>query len=224
MSGDAISSKGIQMFLSKGTPDKATVVPTAITKAKPAHVTAPDPGAPVSAYAVGQLVEFHGTGFPELDELLFTVAAPIAGGFSAFGSDTTASTGSLAATGATIDVYSASSMLPMCLNNIAFNLTAAGTINVGTYCNPTATMPSTPTGIGTMTLGGWINVADPAYAELLHAVDDGLARIFTITLPQGQGQIISTLILTEVTWALPLDGGMAYTATGTLTTKPRHLF
>ena len=80
------------------------------------------------------------------------------------------------------------------------------------------------TGAGTATLGGWIDKDDPAYAELLLAQEDTLPRVFSIVLPQGQGEIIAPIIVSGVTWDIPLEGGMAFTASATLQSRPRHLF
>ena len=211
------------MYLTKGAPLMATIVPTAIVVGNPTQVTAPAPTGPVLAYAVGQVVVCRDTGFPELDDKFFTIASVTAGGFALLGADTTGSTGVLSAA-PEMDVYDAADMLKMCLNNMAFNLTTPSTIAAGTYCNPSATLPGTPTTVGTMTLGGWIDVDDEAYAELLKANDDGLQRVLTIMLPQQQGEIVAPLALSSGTWALPLDGGMGFTATADLAAEPRHLF
>jgi hypothetical protein len=227
MSAEAKSSKGVRMYISKGGAAPATVVPTAITKANPAEVTAPDPvGAP---YAVGQIVYCRDTGFPELDGKYFTIAtlvgtAPDYTGFSLLGANTINSTGTLGAN-AEMDIIDSADLISMCLNNFAFALETPGTIPAGTYCNPSATLPASSTEPGTVTLGGWIDVDDPAYAELLAAEVDGESRVFSIVLPQDQGEIIAPIsVITGITWDIPLDGGMAFTATGNLAAKPRHLF
>lgn len=228
MSAEAKSSKGVAMYISTGDAGVSTVVPTAITKANPAEVTAPAPTGDVTAYALQQVVYARDTGFPELDEKYFTIkaligTAPDYTGFTLLGANTTDSDGVLSAI-AEMDVYDSTDMVKMCLNNFAFNLETPGTTPAGTYCNPTATLPATATGVGTATLGGWIDVSDPAYVELLKAEDDGKKRVFSIVLPQDQGQIVAALYITGITWDIPLDGGMAFTATGNLAAKPRHLF
>lgn len=224
MSDAAKSSKGVAMYLSKGGAVPATVVPTAISAANPTEVTAPAPTTPAQPFAVGQVVYFRDSGFPELDEKYFTIGALVAGtGFTLLGSDTTGSTGALGPA-PEMDVYDNADLIKMCLNNFAFNLETPGTIPAGTYCNPTATLPATATGVGTTTLGGWIDKDDPAYRELLKAEEDGLVRVFLIALPQAQGEIVASLIVTGITWDIPMEGGMAFTATGNLQKKPRHLF
>lgn len=175
------------------------------------------------AFAMGQIIQCIDTGFAELDNRYFSIDTVTEDGFTMLGADTTDSTGALIPN-PEMTLYDTSNMVRMCLNNFAFNLETPGTVAAGTYCNPTATLPSTPTSIGTATLGGWIDVDDPAYAELLKAEDDGEDRVFSIVLPQGQGEIVAALSITGVTWEIPLEGGMAFTATGNLSAKPRHLF
>lgn len=228
MSAEAKSSKGVAMYLSVGKATVGTTKPTAITKADPAEVTAPAPsGGP--PFALNQIVYCRDTGFTELDDLYFVIdtlvedATPAVIGFTMLGADTTDSTGVLGPL-AEMDVYDNSDLVKMCLNNFAFNLETPGTIPAGTYCNPTATLPATATGVGSATLGGWIDVDDPAYKELLKAEADGEKRVFAIVLPLEQGQIVAALTITGITWDIPLEGGMAFTATGTLAAKPRHLF
>jgi hypothetical protein len=307
MSGEAISSKGVAMYLSVGDAVTATVIPTGITKAKPTAVTAPPPAAipgqpigiltvaagaatvltvspadyaligatitlaggvgewtalngaqtvtktvantftvpvdssafvdPVPApgsisgtlpsvpgvYNIGDIVVPKDTGFRELDGSYFVIQTVTVDGFTMLGADTSQSTGSLAP-GATMEIFRVNAIVKMCLNNFAFNLETPGTVAAGTYCNPQATLPATATAVGTATLGGWIDKSDPAYQELLKAEMDGYDRVFVIALPQNQGVIIAAMVITGVTWDIPLEGGMAFTASGNLSTKPKHLF
>lgn len=225
MNGEAKSSKGVTMYLSKAAGGVATVKPTAITKADPPTITAPAPTGDVTAYAVGQIVHFRDTGLPELDGKFFTISELVAStGFKVLGANTTDSTGTFNTTLAEVDVYDSADLLKLCLNNFAFNLETPGTVPAGTYCNPSATLPAIATAVGTATLGGWIDVEDPAYEELLLAADDGIERVFSIVLPQAQGEIIAPLTVVNVTWDIPLEGGMAFTANANLNERPRHLF
>src|SRR5688572_20829604 len=113
MVAEAKSSKDVRMYLSDGSPPE-TAVPTAISKAAPALITATPPAA--GAWTLGAPVMFQGTGFPELDNHFFTVGAPTATGFEATGSDTTDSTGTLASAGAEVLVYDNTDLTPLCLS------------------------------------------------------------------------------------------------------------
>jgi hypothetical protein len=228
MTAVAKSSEGVAMYLSVGAAVPATVEPTAITAADPTEVTAAPPVAPAQPFALQQVVFCRDTGFPELDDKYFTIAsligtAPDITGFTLLGADTEDSAGVLGPI-AEMDVYASDDMVKMCLNNFTFNLTAPSSTPAGTYCNPTATLSAPPTSVGTATLLGWIDVDDPAYVELLKAEDDGETRVFTIVLPDNQGQIVAALVITGITWTIPLTGGMGFTASADLKAKPRHLF
>ena len=305
--GDALSSDGTVMYLSKGGAVSFTVVPTAISKANPTKVTAPPPattnpppitvqtvaagvatsmtlsaddyarlGASVTlAGGVGEWAELNGVqtatktgsntftvavdssafvdpvpptgtitgtlpavpgafrlgdivvprdvGFAELDGSYFVIKEVLPDGFTMLGADTSASAGVLSPI-AEMDIYQVQDIVKACLNNFAFNLETPGTISAGTYCNPQFTLPSTATGVGTATLGGWINKDDPAYQEILKAKKDKLTRVFLIVLAQAQGVIIAPLVITGTTWEIPLEGGMAFTSTANLKAEPVHLF
>lgn len=312
MSGDAISSKGVAMYLSKGAALPYIAEPTAISKAAPTVITAPaatppqlpitvlsitagattsfgvsaadfekltdagatpnvtfagfaggwaaangvkvaTPGAPGSnaftvpvnstgfgaapatstitstvegaplVLAVGQIVRVNNSGFAALDGKLFTIGAVGAGNFSLVGADTTLSPGNMSGD-AEVEIYDSTDLVRLCLTTFAFNPETPGTVAVGTYCNPSATLPAVATSAGTATLGGWIDKDDLGYRELVLAAQDTVERIFSIVLPQTQGEIIAPITFSQLAWEIPLDGGMAFTANGALGSAPVHLF
>lgn len=220
MSGDAISSKGVAMYLTKGAAEPTVVEPTAITKAAPAVISAVAPGA-----AVGQLVRVNNSGFTSLDGKLFSVSAVDAGAgtFTLLGSDTTDEPGAMS-DDAEVEMWDATDLVRLCLTSFTFNPETPGTTSVGTYCNPSATLPAVATSAGTATLGGWIDKDDAGYKELVLAAKDAAQRIFSIVLPQAQGEIVAPISFSNIAWDIPLDGGMAFTANGALGSAPVHLF
>jgi hypothetical protein len=224
MVAEAKSSKDVRMYLSDGT-DPLMVVPTSITRARPAVISAA--AAPPGGWLLGAPVTFQGTGFPELDNHYFTIGNPdeVAFTFEAVGSDTTNSTGVLATAGAEVLMYDNADLTPLCLSSFVYNLEVAGTTNVGTYCNPKATLPATAGAPGTLTIGGYIDVQDSAYPAVYAAVRDGNERVLSILLGQDQGEIIQAVIIASITWDIPMgDGGMAWTATANLKTLPEHVW
>lgn len=313
MSGDAISSKGVAMYLTKGAVPPYTVKPTAISKSKPAVLTVPaatppeinfrvtsiakgatttfgvsaddfaamkaagatpsvtfdgftgawavlngtqvatmgadgsnqftvavdssafvDPvpdvntvnstyTGPALVYAVGQLVRVSNSGFVSLDGKVFSISATSAGSITLLGSDTSAERGNMS-TDVSVEIWDSSQLVRLCLTGFTFNPETPGTTNVGTYCNPSATLPQVAVSAGTATLNGWIDKNDPGYVELIEAADDATQRIFSIVLPQNQGEIVAPITLSQIAWDIPLEGGMAFTATGALGAAPRHLF
>jgi hypothetical protein len=216
----AKSTKGINVYLSDGT-DPTKLVPTAITKAAPAVVTVAD----VSALTVGDPATVVKTGFSEIDGKTYVVGNidDTANTFELIGSDTSASTGSLASS-PEIDVYLAADSVKLCLSELTFNPETPGTIAVGTFCDPSATLPATATGAGTATLSGFVDVSDPGYTALLDAEEDGKTRMLSMVLPQDQGYIVAPITISAVTWATPLEGGIGFTATGALGSKPVHRY
>lgn len=224
MVAEAKSSKDVRMYLSDGTAPKAVAV-TAATRAAPAVITV-GPTA-IADFALGAPVYFQGTGIPELDNHFFTVGEvePTAGTFEATGSDTSASTATIATAGAEVLLYDNTDLTPLCLSSFAYNLETPGTVSVGTYCNPQASLPATAGAPGTMTLSGYIDVQDSAYPAVYKAVKDGKTRVLSILLGQGQGEIIQAVNLSSMTWDIPMgDGGMAWTATANLKTAPEHVW
>lgn len=313
MSGDAISSKGVAMYLTKGSAEPYVTTPTAISKTAPAVVTAPIPTPPqldlvpldvdagatttvhVSAtdfatltaqgatpnvtfagfvgdwapmngtkvatpgaagsnlitvpvasaaftpaepdmgnatmtvegkplvLAIGQLVRVRESGFTSMDGQLFSISAIGSGTFTLLGSDNTDARGNLS-TDARVDIWDSSDLVRLCLTAFTFNPETPGTTAVGTYCNPSATLPAVATSAGTATLTGWIDKNDPGYRELIKAAKDAVQRIFSIVLPQDQGEIVAPITFSSIAWDIPLDGGMGFTGTGALGSNPVHLF
>jgi hypothetical protein len=315
-SGDAISSKGVAMYLTKADVPPYTAVPTAVSKSKPTVITlsgtptAPDveiavlaltPGAvtqvltdpsafnliksqgegnasvtfsgfvdtwtpmngtfiaeplpegsssfaieldsstftpdpdltnvkatlelaPIGTLTPGMIVRPMDTGFPEIDAKPFPIGAVDGQMITLEGSDTSKSSGSFNSIDGYVQIWNGAGMVRLCLTGFTFNPETPGTNNVGTYCNPSATLPSVATSAGTATLSGWIDKDNLGYQELVDAADDAVERIFSIVLPQDQGEIIAPITFSSMTWDIPLDGGMAFTATGALGANPRHVF
>jgi hypothetical protein len=218
MSAKAYSTKGLKIWF--GDAIVTTVTPTAITKAKPAVVTA-------AAMTVvnGDVAYMASTGFPELDGKYFTIGAATATSMTLLGSNTTSSAGTLAAT-PKIEVTEKTDLIDLgCLaKTIVFNSDAPASIAAGTYCDPSLAIASPIRPPSTIEITGNINIADPAYKELLDGVDDGLTRVVDIVLPFGQGDIIAPSVTTVVNWDLPVDGVQGFSATMSCTTAPAHRF
>lgn len=213
----ATSTKGLMITITKNPSTSTPHTPTAITKASPAVATLAD----TTGIAAGDLIVAEATGFPELDGKTFVAGAVAASTVELLGSDTTGSAGSLGAT-PILNVTSASAQTPMCLATIDPAVEAPGTTSVGTFCDPSATIPAVAQA-GTLTMTGFVELVE-YYEELLKAEADGVERVITITLPQNLGYIIVNAIIGSVGWQLPIDGAVGFTATGAMTTKPRHVF
>lgn len=217
------SSKGVVMYLSDGTDPLMDPI-TAVTTGNPTVLTVTQTGTGSGIVTVGSVVQVIDSGYPELDGKYFPVSAVAGDQVTLVGADSTGSTGTYRPT-AMLKVWSGAAMTKLCLSSFAFNTETPAAVSVGTYCDPSASIPGSVSTAGTVTLGGFIDKDDPGYVEILEAVEDGLERVFSIILPQSQGEIIAPLTLSAVTWDIPLsDGGMAFTATGALGSSPVHRF
>jgi hypothetical protein len=218
MPAKAYSTKGLKILLGDGSAPVA-LVPTAITSAKPANVTV------ANTLADGDTVYCANTGFPELDGKWFVIGGASATEFDLIGSDTTGSTGSLAAA-PSIEAYPAADAADeSCLfKGITFNQDAPAAVQAGTYCDPSLAVTSPVVPPATIVFTGNVNVADPAYRELIDAQNDGLTRTLDIVLPFGQGDIIAPVVVSIVTWDMPVDGVQGFSATMTCASRPQHVF
>lgn len=217
----AVSTKGLSVYLHKGGVAATELIPTAITKAKPAVVTV----AAATGLTKGDVVKLDTTGFKELDGKTFVIGTvdTTANTFELIGADTTASTGVLGAN-PKAHVYKAADQIKLCLSSIDFSTEQGGSVGVGTFCDPSASIATPPATAGSVTMAGYIDKADLGYGELLKAVEDGASRMLQIVLPQDQGYIVAPLSLSSLGWTTPLEGAIGFTASGSLSSKPVHLF
>ena len=221
----ARNTKGVQICVVKDGVTALTITPTAVSKAKPATVTA------ANTLANGDLVKLasDSTGLSEIDGKVWVVDNVSGTGFDLVGSDTTAATGTFAA-GTAIDGYPATDMQCLCLGSFSIAQATGGgdnNISVATFCDPTATVPSPipagATGGGSFSFTGYIDTTAADYPVLLDLVESGDATIMRITLPQ-HGYIVAPTVFTELTWDVPVDGAMGYSGSGTFSSKPRHIW
>ena len=214
----AKSTKGLTVHMTKAAATPTTLTPTAITKASPAVVSVADTTGIIS----GNVVAMSGTDFPELDGKTFIVNIVDATDFELLGADTTDSTAALGGT-PVADVYDEADMVLICLSALTQNATEPATVSTGTYCDPTTSIPSAVIEAGTLTLDGYVDVDSADYQELILAEEDGLSREIRVTLPDN-GYLIAPMVVSLITWDLPIDGAIGYSGTGVLGSKLRHVF
>jgi hypothetical protein len=221
----AYSTKGTQVCVLKGAATATSVVPTAITKAAPAVVTV----ASTAGLVRGDLVSIPATGttgstgFTELDGKSWIVGTVTGTTFTLLGSDTKASTATLAA-GASLRIFNDTDFDCLCLSSITFNPESANNVSVATFCDPTATIPSQVVGSGTVDIAGFVDIADAGYKELIEAYKDGKARDWRIRLGNDQGYIMLNGILSALNVDIPIDGATGFTGSIALSSRYRHLF
>ena len=212
----AVSTKGVEIYLSKGTATPTTVTYTAVTKAKPAVVTGTTTG-----LADGDVVYITGTGMNQLDGKYFVIANKSPTDFELAGSDTTGATA--AGTGGTIKHYAQSDLVKLCLSSLTINAEEPSVISTATYCNPSASVPSQVVSAGTISFGAYVDTASADYLQLLEAEEDGTARVMKILLP-GNGYLVAPVTVSSLSWDLPIDGAIAVTGSMVLGSKFKHAF
>lgn len=217
----ASSSKGVTIYLSKGSATPTDEKITALTAAKPTVLTV----AATTGFVAGDVVKVSGTGVAKLDGKIFTISTIAATSVTLVGSDLTGVTipATIPAT-AKIAHYAAGDLISLCLATLGINAETPGTVSTGTFCDPSASIPSVVTQAGTITFGGYIDTTDLGYAELLAAELDGKSRILDIKLPGALGSIVAEVTISSVVYDLPIDGGLAFSATAALSSKPVHRF
>lgn len=214
----AFSSKGTKIILTKGGATPTALTPTAITTAKPAVVTVAD----TTGMVAGDLVKVGEVGYPEINNKIFTVANVTATAFELVGSNTTGSTGALAAT-PKIEHYDANDVLSLCLASLTINNTEPGTQSVATFCDPSASLPSATQEAGTINVTGYVNEKDADYIEMIAACEDGKERILGIVFP-NHGTLVAPVTFGAMGYEVPIDGAPGWSATGVLGSKFRHVY
>jgi hypothetical protein len=214
----AKSSKGVQICLTGPISDSTSstsITATGITPGNPTVIAA------INNATAGDIVSFP-----------TNTAAGLANKYFVAGPNTTTSSIELLGSDTTdyvvIEPFSAVGNLYkqttcLCLSALAINPDTPGTISVGTYCDPTATVSSVVVKAGTLTFNGYVDVNAQDYPAVLKAEEDGLERLIRIELP-GNGWIVAPLTVSQITWDLPLDGAIGFSGTATLGSKPVHRF
>jgi hypothetical protein len=209
-----INTKGVAIYISKGSATATALVPTAISTASPAVVTV----ASATGLTKGDVVTFETTGFNELDGKTFVVGAvdTTANTFEVIGGNTTGTTGTLGAT-PKASVYKAADQVKLCLSGIEIGQPSTSEIDVSTFCG-TASLPGKATP-GSLSLTGYADKADAGLAELILADEDGKARFFEIVLPNDNGYFVGQVTFSGYGMTVPLEGAVGFTITGSQTQK-----
>jgi len=212
----AYSTKGLNVYLAESTGTPLVLVPTAITKAKPAVVTVASTAGITSG--TNEIVTFTNTGFTELDGKTFTLGTLTGTTVVITGSDTTGSTGTL--TGSPVmTVTLQADMVRLCLSDLTIDPSSVNQIDASTFCADQTILGKTT--LGGISFGGYLDKADPGLAELVKADDDGLTRTFKLELPSSQGHLVGAVTVSGFSTATPIEGAIAFTATGSQAAKIR---
>jgi len=173
-----ISSQGtvIMIQTDAGTPGEAI---TAISKAKPAVLTMTAPTA-----VVGDVVVPRGTGYKNLDDRPFAVAAVAAGSVTLADSDTTNEVASAITAGATLEKPT---MIELCRSTLTLNNPAGATIDVTTLCDEAHKIVSGLPAIATWAANGFYDADDAALSAARDYYRTGDIVAFKAIFRDGSG-------------------------------------
>ena len=217
----AQSTAGTTICVTKSGAVGVSIVPTGASKAAPSVVTTTS----TETLENGSLIWLadDSTGLSELDGNWFIVSGLVADtSFELLGSDASASTGTFVA-GTPMHGYDESDMQCLCLSEITFNRDTPDTISIGTFCDPTASMAGSVVQAGTVDFGGYVDISENDYKELLKLEDTQEETVWRITLPNN-GYIVFPAVISQITWDIPLEGAVAYSGTAVLKSEAEHLF
>jgi hypothetical protein len=218
----AISTKGITIGILNGNATGEVLDISDITKATAPVVTLNTPLA--AAPNAGDVVVFGtSTGFDELNGKTFLVAStptPTTSDFTLAGIDLTDSEGAIAA-GITATLYDSADFINLCLNQLDIGAATVNNIDVGTFCGP-ASITGQPQ-LGTLTIGGYVDPNDTGYQEIIKAEADGKPRVIIIEFPADYGYLVGLITIGSVSWDVPLEGGVGWTATASQNSQIRYI-
>jgi hypothetical protein len=204
------------------TPEVVTnsLVPTAITSiasidGKPQGVMVESSVSP----KVGEVVKFKDVGFASINNKSFVVTGVTAAGFSI--GNVILGDGTLSAD-PIIEHYADSEMDCMCLSEFTISTAAPAVIDTSTYCG-SASIPSAKVEAGTAAAVGYVDTNDSGYLAILEAIETGKEYILRISLGDN-GYLVMPVVLSGMSYTLPLDGAQQYSFQFTFGASPKHVF
>lgn len=213
----AQASSNIDIWLTTGSATSVAMT-AAPTQAKPSVV-----GCQTTGIVDGDLVIPRATAMGSLDNMPYCADDPSGSDLKLLGSDASAD---LAGQQGTLDHYDATAVTKLCLASLSMSASEPSTVGVGTYCDPTASLPSAVVEAGTMSFTGYVDINSDDYVALYEASLKQDQRYIRIDLVKygEQGYLVAPVTVSAFTWDLPLEGAIGYSGTFVLGSKVRHLF
>lgn len=215
----ARNTKGLTISVVKSGATPTTETLTAVAAGADTTLSVAD----TTGMKVGDLIHFPAgsTGWAELDGKWHTIKTVVDTTDITISADTT---GNAAATTGTFSHYaSATDLQGVCWSELTLSVDEPETVEVGTYCDPTATISSAATAAGTINFAGFVDIKDADYAMLLDMIENQTATAIRINLPNN-GYLVAPVTFNSITWDLPLDGAISYSGSATLASKMVHHF
>lgn len=206
----------VSFWLTTGSPT-AVAMTAAPTKGDPTKVEVTTTGG-----ADGDVAVVSNTNLSRLDKPQI-VSDYTESGFDCLGCNT--SKDSDTGKAGDVKLYLASDMTKLCPSSFTDNPGSPSTINVGDFCDPTATIASAVQDAGTMELTGYVDINSDSYTALYDAAEMYDQRYLRINLNgDEQGYLIAPVTALAMNWEIPLEGAVAYTVTFVKSSATRHLF
>lgn len=168
---------------------------------------------------IGEVVRFKQVGFASINMKPFVVTGLTAEGFSI--GNVTLGTGDLVV-GSEIEHYADTEMDCICLSEFTISTTAPAVIDTSTYCG-SSSIPSAKVEAGTAAAVGYVDTNDSGYLAILEAIESGKEYMLRVTLGDN-GYLIMPVVLSGMSYTLPLDGAQQYSFQFTFGMAPRHVF
>jgi len=225
------STKGLKIFLSKtgaatitkdGTSGTSGLTAIAANATTSTHTDATLDD--VTGIDVGSIVSFAHSGFPELDGKSFPVLK-ITGNVIEIGADISGSSGTFNAADVEATILPLTELTNLCPSSIGIDANVPGTISVGTFCDPSASIPASVSEAGNITLGLYHDPDAAGFLALLKAEQLNDNRTLVIQFSGDQGYLIANGVVSSFSISdIPLDGATAWQATFALSSKPELRF
>lgn len=206
----AVSTKGTKIGISDGdslpTDLTVTAIVAATSETGNTKITA------MNSAVAGDVVVFgSSTGFDALNNRAFPIASTglTASGFEIIGAFTYGSSETMS-NNVSAKLYQAADLINLCLSAFDIAQNTVNEVDTSTYCASSSILGTvTP---GQVTLTGYGDRDDPGMVELLKAEQDNKPRLLVITLPADLGWIMGVLTIGSISWTVPLEGAVGYTA------------
>lgn len=217
MTVKATSANGSKFELITGAGTAVTGL--SFTAAKPAHLSGTG-----LTFKEGDVVVITGSGVPKLDNTWIVGPNPTATDITLLKSDTTGAVAGTLPAGAVVTHYAAADVTDFtCLiGGIQINTEQEGTVNAGTFCNPSYTVAIAAASAGTVTFSGVLDSGDAAFAALEAAAEGGQKAIVKVILDK-QGYILLEGTIGSINIEFEMNNVYRFSFTLTLSTKQRYL-
>lgn len=171
--------------------------------------------------ADGDLAVCSGTTWKSVDAV-HIISNYQSSGFSLLGCDSTREVGTAKA--GTVLAFDGDDMVKLCPSSWTDTTNTPSTINVGTFCDPTATVAGQAVDAGTMEIGGYVDVCTEDYQALYEAYEFSDQRYLKIYLGENQGYLVAPVVGVSMNWDIPLEGAVAYTISFVKNSATKHRF